>query len=106
MAELQGDPEAAIYPVRVAQIAVEAEVIELLDSELLRALGIEVPLSVLVSRRQTQRVGRAAMRLGVEAMVVPSVAARAENVVIFPGNLSAPIEIVKERRVSSPGRWP
>jgi hypothetical protein len=104
-AELQGDPEEAIYPVRLVQIAVEVEVIELVDTQTLRSLGVEVPLSVLVPRSQTQPVGRAAMRLGIEALVVPSVAARAENVVIFPDNLSEPIEVLKERRVSSPGRW-
>jgi RES domain-containing protein len=105
-AELQGDREEAIYPVRVAKIVVEAKMVELLDEKLLSDLGVEVPLSVLVPRSQTQRVGRVAAGLGMEALVVPSVAARAENVVVFPDNLAAPLEVVGQRRASAPGRWP
>ena len=105
-AELQGDPEEAIYPVRVAKIAVEANLVELLDEQLLSDLGVEVPLSVLVPRSQTQRVGRGAARVGIEALVVPSVAARAENVVVFPDNLATPLEVLSQRRASSPRRWP
>ncbi|MGH2984029.1 MAG: RES family NAD+ phosphorylase [Solirubrobacterales bacterium] len=105
-AELQGDPEAAIYPVRLAETAVDAEVVELVDPEVLADLGVDTPLSILVPRSQTQRVGAAAVGLGLEGLVVPSVAARAENVLVFPANLAAPVEVVRERRVSSPGRWP
>ena len=105
-AELQGDPEAAIYPVRLAQLALDAEVVELIDPELLRELGVEAPLSVLTARTETRRVGAAAIRLGIPALVVPSVAARADNAVIFTDNLDGAIEVVRERRVSSPSRWP
>ncbi len=105
-AELQGDPEEAIYPVVLAEIAVDAEVVELVDPEVLADVGVETPLSVLVPRSQTQRVGSAAVRVGIEALVVPSVAARAENVVIFTENLVREIEVVREHRVSSPSRWP
>jgi len=92
--------------VRVAKIAVEANLVELLDEQLLSDLGVEVPLSVLVPRSQTQRVGRVAARVGIEALVVPSVAARAENVVVFPDNLATPLEVLSQRRASSPRRWP
>jgi hypothetical protein len=105
-AELQGDPEAAIYPVRLAEIAVDAETAELIDPGLLHNLGVQIPVSVLTPRSETQRVGAAAIRLGIEALVIPSVAVRADNVVIFPDNLAAEVEVVQERRVSTPGRWP
>ena len=99
-------PEAAIYPVRLAQIALVAELVELLDPKTLQKLGVDAPLTVLAPRKETQRIGGVAAHLGIEALVVPSVAARADNVVIFPDNLAGEIEVVRERRVSSPGRWP
>jgi RES domain-containing protein len=105
-AELQGDREEAIYPLTLGQIAVAAEVVELLEPDLLESLGVETPLSALVPKPQTQLVGATALDLGIEALIVPSVAARAENVVLFPDNLANPPQIVSRRRVSSPGRWP
>jgi hypothetical protein len=105
-AELQGDREEAIYPLTLGQIAVDAEVLELLEPDLLESLGVETPLSVLVPKPQTQLVGATALDLGIEALIVPSVAARAENVVLFPDNLADTPQIVSRRRVSSPGRWP
>jgi RES domain-containing protein len=106
VAAMRGLPEESIYPVRLAQLALSAPVIELIDAETLRELGVDAPLTVLAPREQTQRIGAAAAGLGIETLIVPSVASRANNAVIFPDNLSGNVEVVRERRVSSPGRWP
>ncbi len=105
-AELQGKPEAALFPLTLAQLAVTAEIVELVDDEVLRSLGVEVPFTALTPMRQTQRVGKVAVDVGIEALIVPSVAAPALNAVVIPENLIEEIEITKRRRISSPGRWP
>ena len=105
-AEMQGDPEETRYPLTLAQIAVRAELVELVDDAVLGALGVDVPFTVVSPARQTQRVGKAAVDIGIEALVVPSVAAPALNAVVIPENMVDSIEVVSKRRISSPGRWP
>ena len=90
----------------LVQIQVVAEVADLTSADLLGDLGIAVPFSILTPTKESQRVGAAAVKLGLGGLIVPSVVARGENVVLFPDNLDEPIQIVSKRRISSPGRWP
>jgi hypothetical protein len=105
-AELDGEPEGALYPLTVVQIEVNALVVELLDDALLSSLGIEVPFTALVPFSQTQPIGRAALEEGIEALVVPSVAVPARNAVLLAPSVIESADITSKRKVSSPGRWP
>jgi RES domain-containing protein len=105
-AELQGEPEVSRYPLTLAELTVEAETVQLLEAAVLRSLGIDPPLVSLTPIEKTQRIGKAAIQLGIEALVVPSVAAPAMNAVIIPESLVSEIEVTRTRRISSPGRWP
>jgi RES domain-containing protein len=105
-AERRGLPEESIYPVVLVEIEVGAQVIDLSDPARLEALGIASPFSVLAPIEVTQKIGRAAARQSVGALIVPSVVTRGDNAVIFPDNLGGDVEVVRKRRVSSPSRWP
>jgi RES domain-containing protein len=105
-AERRRLPEEARYPIMLVQIEVAAEVVDLTSAERLEDLGVAVPFSILTPTRESQRVGAAAAKLGLGGLIVPSVVARGNNVVLFPDNLPDPIKIVSKRRISSPGRWP
>jgi hypothetical protein len=98
--------EAARYPIRLVKLSVEARAIDLTAGDRLDSLGVLLPFSILTPTDQTRKIGKAAVELGIEALLVPSVVTRGKNVVLFPQNLSAEIEIVSTRRISSPGRWP
>ena len=105
-ASMQFRPEEELYPVTLVQLAVSAEIVELVEDEILRMLGVQVPFTALVPTKQTQRIGRAAIESGIEALVVPSVAAPALNAVLLSKSVLDTIEVVRTRRISSPGRWP
>jgi RES domain-containing protein len=105
-AERRRLPEEARYPILLVQIEVSAEVVDLTSPERLEALGVSTPFSILTPVSETRRVGAAAAKLGLGGLIVPSVVARGDNVVLFPDNLTDPIAITKKRRISSPGRWP
>jgi RES domain-containing protein len=105
-AERRRQPEQARYPIALVQIEVTARVVDLTSAERLEELGVAIPFSILTPVKETQRVGAAAAKLGLGGLIVPSVVARGDNVVLFPDNLEGPIEILARRRISSPGRWP
>jgi hypothetical protein len=98
--------ESAIYPIQLIELVVEARAIDLTTGDRLVALDVETPFSILTPTEQTRRIGRAAAELGIGALLVPSVVTRGQNVVLFPDNLATEIQIVRKRRISSPGRWP
>lgn len=103
--ERRGLPEEAAYPLAVAELAVNADVIPLLDDEALVSVGISPPLSALTPLEVTREVGVAAAELGIGALAVPSVAIAGENLVIFPGNLPGGIEQEAVRLVEAPADW-
>jgi RES domain-containing protein len=105
-AALQLRPEAELYPITLARLAVTAEIVELDEDEVLKLLGVQVPFTALVPTKQTQRIGRAAIDAGIEALVVPSVAAPALNAVLLSKSVLGAIEVLKRHRIPSPGRWP
>jgi RES domain-containing protein len=98
--------ETAIYPIQLVELKVEARAIDLTTGDRLDALGVAAPFSILTPTNQTQRIGKIAAELGIEALLVPSVVTRGKNAVLFPGNLANEINVVRARRISSPGRWP
>jgi RES domain-containing protein len=86
------------YPARLARLAVGCEVVDAASPQALEALGIE---NLTASPRSlTQPIGGAAAELGIEALLVPSLAAPGTNTVLVLGNLSERIELVEDRLVS------
>jgi RES domain-containing protein len=98
--------ETAIYPVQLVELTVETRAVDLTTGDRLVVLGVAAPFSILTPTDQTQKIGRIAAGLGIEALLVPSVVTRGKNAVLFPANLAENIEVVRTRRISSPGRWP
>src|SRR5439155_21493255 len=105
-AQRRWQEEGALYPIQLIELAVETRVIDLTSGDRLEELGVETPFSILTPIKQTRQVGATAAELGLEALLVPSVVTRGKNVVLFPHNLAEEIQIVRRRRISSPGRWP
>jgi RES domain-containing protein len=105
-AERRRQVEAALYPILLVQVAVEAELVDLTTQERLEALGIPSPFSILTPPDLTRRIGAAAAEVGLGALIVPSVVTRGDNVVLFPDNLTEPVGVVSQRRISAPERWP
>jgi RES domain-containing protein len=105
-AERRHLPEEARYPISLVEIQVRAALVDLTSPTRLEALGIAIPFSILTPLRDTRRIGAAAAGLGLGGLIVPSVVAQGDNVVLFPDNLDEAIEITKRRRISSPDRWP
>lgn len=104
--ELQGLREAELYPLAVAELEARPKLVRLTTEDALRGVGVEPPVSVLTDRNLTRRVGDAAAKLGIEALLVPSVAVPAENVVLLTAAFDAGVHIVARHRVRSAGGWP
>jgi RES domain-containing protein len=98
--------ETAIYPIRLVELAVEARAMDLTSGDRLETLGVGAPFSILTPTDETRRIGRIAAGLGIEALLVPSVVTRGKNAVLFPSNLVDEIHVIRQRRTSSPRRWP
>jgi RES domain-containing protein len=105
-AELRRVDEAALYPIRLVKVNVEARAIDLTTGNRLESLGVGLPFSILTPTEQTRRIGATAADLGLEVLLVPSVVTHGKNVVLFPQNLTGEIDLVSARRISSPRRWP
>jgi RES domain-containing protein len=106
LAERQGEPEEALYPVTLAELAVDAELVDLEPPGLLSSLGIGEPLSALTPLGASRAIGKGAAALGIGALRVPSVATRAANVVLFPENLQTQPSIEALSILSTPDDWP
>jgi len=98
--------EAAIYPIRLVELSLEARAVDLTSGDRLERLGVDSPFSILTPTEQTRRLGKLAAELGIEALLIPSIVTRGTNAVLFPANLTNEVQIAGERRISSPGRWP
>ena len=103
-AERQGEREEFLYPKALVELLVEADVLE--QPGVLADLGIEEPLSVLTPLAVPRAIGQAAASLGIGAIRVPSVAARATNVALFTENLGQQRTVEALTPLTSPHDWP
>jgi RES domain-containing protein len=106
LAERQGEREETLYPLALAELAVEADLLDLEQPGILSGLGIEEPLSVLTPLAGSRAIGRAAAALGIGALRVPSVATRATNAVLLTKNLSRQPSVEALTPISGPEDWP
>ena len=106
--ERQGLPESAAYPLRLGLIGLEAEVIDLSASGALSALELDEPISILTPVADTRAVGAAAARLGVGALLVPSVTGAGGNLVAFlafPEQAASALRVLEAFELRSAASW-